>query len=56
MEAEIKKKEAEEAAKKAAEEAAGPPEDVKAGKKRMSIAERAHLAENLDDAPEEEAK
>ena len=44
------------AAKKAAEEAAGPPEDVKAGKKRMSIAERAHLAENLDDAPEEEAK
>ena len=44
------------AAKKAAEEAAGPPEDVTAGKKRMSIAERAHLAENLDDAPEEEAK
>ena len=51
MEAEIKKKEAEEAAKKAAEEASQNPETV--AKKKMSIAERAHLAENLDDAPEE---
>ena len=40
------------AAKKAAEEAG---EDLQtAVKKNMSIAERAHLAENLDDAPEEE--
>ena len=44
------------AAKKAAEEAAKDQENAAAGKKRMSIAERAHLAENLDDAPEEEAK
>lgn len=42
------------AAKKAAEEAAKDPET--ATKKNMSIAERAHLAENLDDAPEEEEK
>ena len=42
--------------KKAAEEAAKDQENAAAGKKRMSIAERAHLAENLDDAPEEEAK
>ena len=40
----------------AAEEAAKDQENAAAGKKRMSIAERAHLAENLDDAPEEEAK
>lgn len=40
------------AAKKATEEAAKNPET--ATKKNMSIAERAHLAENLDDAPEEE--
>ena len=39
------------AAKKAAEEASQNPETV--AKKKMSIAERAHLAENLDDAPEE---
>ena len=39
------------AAKKAAEEASQNPEIV--AKKKMSIAERAHLAENLDDAPEE---
>ena len=38
-------------AKKAAEEASQNPETV--AKKKMSIAERAHLAENLDDAPEE---
>ena len=38
------------AAKKAAEEASQNPETV--AKKNMSIAERAHLAENLDDAPE----
>ena len=44
------------AAKKAAEETAKDPEIAAAGKKRMSIAQRAHLAENLDDAPEEEAK
>ena len=42
------------AAKKTAEEAAKNPET--ATKKNMSIAERAHLAENLDDAPEEEEK
>ena len=35
------------AAKKAAEEASQNPEIV--AKKKMSIAERAHLAENLDD-------
>ena len=39
------------AAKKAAKEASQNPETV--AKKKMSIAERAHLAENLDDAPEE---
>ena len=39
------------AAKKAAEEASQNPKTV--AKKKMSIAERAHLAENLDDAPEE---
>ena len=39
------------AAKKAAEEASQNPETV--AKKKMSSAERAHLAENLDDAPEE---
>ena len=39
------------AAKKVAEEASQNPETV--AKKKMSIAERAHLAENLDDAPEE---
>ena len=51
------KHEMEEAAtKKAAEETAKDPEIAAAGKKRMSIAQRAHLAENLDDAPEEEAK
>ena len=44
------------AAKKAAKETAKDPENAAAGKKRMSIAQRAHLAENLDDAPEEEAK
>ena len=44
------------ATKKAAEETAKDPEIAAAGKKRMSIAQRAHLAENLDDAPEEEAK
>ena len=44
------------AAKKAAEETAKDPEIAAAGKKRMSIAQRAHLAENLDDAPEKEAK
>ena len=44
------------AQKQAAEEAAKDQENAAAGKKRMSIAERAHLAENLDDAPEEEAK
>ena len=44
------------AAKKAAEETAKDPEIAATGKKRMSIAQRAHLAENLDDAPEEEAK
>ena len=38
------------AAKKAAEEASQNPETSE--KKNMSIAERAHLAENLDDAPE----
>ena len=38
-------------AKKAAEEASQNPKTV--AKKKMSIAERAHLAENLDDAPEE---
>ena len=38
------------------EETAKDPEIAAAGKKRMSIAQRAHLAENLDDAPEEEAK
>lgn len=42
------------AAKKSAEEASENPESASAGKKHMSIAERAHLAENLDDAPEEE--
>ena len=47
---------AEAAAKKAAEETAKDPEIAATGKKRMSIAQRAHLAENLDDAPEEEAK
>ena len=51
------KHEMEEAAtKKAAEETAKDPEIAATGKKRMSIAQRAHLAENLDDAPEEEAK
>ena len=51
------KHEMEEAAtKKAAEETAKDPEIAAAGKKRMSIAQRAHLAESLDDAPEEEAK
>ena len=40
----------------AAAETAKDPEIAAAGKKRMSIAQRAHLAENLDDAPEEEAK
>lgn len=44
------------ATKKAAEETAKDPEIAATGKKRMSIAQRAHLAENLDDAPEEEAK
>ena len=44
------------AAKKAAEDTAKDPEIAATGKKRMSIAQRAHLAENLDDAPEEEAK
>ena len=38
------------AANKAAEEASQNPETSE--KKNMSIAERAHLAENLDDAPE----
>ncbi len=42
------------AAKKVAEEAGEDPQT--AVKKNMSIAERAHLAENLDDAPEEEEK
>lgn len=40
----------------AAKKAAESPEPAAAEKKHMSIAERAHLAENLDDAPEEEAK
>ena len=38
--------------KKVAEEASQDPETV--AKKNMSIAERAHLAENLDDAPKKE--